>query len=162
MSSKQTTLALAAFLDSGVSIMLPEPDRDGQRALLEPFIEVCYEELGVAPRLLDRESMGEALGRLLPRRLKRRDPLAPHAVAVLEAYLEFLQGTSNVPFAFEMRLGLGDGEPRFLAAVESADTQRISSGPVDPFVHGADKTGRNDPCSCGSGKKFKKCHGRKA
>ena len=22
-----------------------------------------------------------------------------------------------------------------------------------------DKTGRNDPCPCGSGKKFKKCHG---
>src|SRR5258708_29125228 len=22
------------------------------------------------------------------------------------------------------------------------------------------KTGRNDPCPCGSGKKFKKCHGR--
>ena len=23
-----------------------------------------------------------------------------------------------------------------------------------------DKTGRNDPCPCGSGKKFKVCHGR--
>jgi uncharacterized protein YecA (UPF0149 family) len=22
-----------------------------------------------------------------------------------------------------------------------------------------DKVGRNDPCPCGSGKKFKKCHG---
>ena len=22
------------------------------------------------------------------------------------------------------------------------------------------KTGRNDPCPCGSGKKFKKCHGK--
>lgn len=26
-----------------------------------------------------------------------------------------------------------------------------------PFVHAAPKLGRNDPCSCGSGKKFKKC-----
>jgi uncharacterized protein len=24
------------------------------------------------------------------------------------------------------------------------------------------KTGRNDPCPCGSGRKFKKCHGREA
>ena len=24
------------------------------------------------------------------------------------------------------------------------------------------KTGRNDPCPCGSGKKFKQCHGRPA
>jgi hypothetical protein len=26
-------------------------------------------------------------------------------------------------------------------------------------VH-SDKVGRNDPCPCGSGKKYKKCHGR--
>ena len=25
--------------------------------------------------------------------------------------------------------------------------------------HPAEKVGRNDPCPCGSGKKFKKCHG---
>lgn len=26
-----------------------------------------------------------------------------------------------------------------------------------PFVRDAPKVGRNDPCPCGSGKKFKKC-----
>ncbi|MEK6538480.1 MAG: SEC-C metal-binding domain-containing protein [Nitrospirota bacterium] len=26
-------------------------------------------------------------------------------------------------------------------------------------AHKAEKVGRNDPCSCGSGKKYKKCHG---
>jgi len=31
-----------------------------------------------------------------------------------------------------------------------------------PVVRSAPKTGRNDPCSCGSGKKFKKCCGLKA
>ena len=30
-----------------------------------------------------------------------------------------------------------------------------------PVVTGQ-KTGRNDPCPCGSGKKYKKCHGAKA
>ena len=30
---------------------------------------------------------------------------------------------------------------------------------VQQVVRGADKVGRNDPCPCGSGKKFKKCHG---
>jgi preprotein translocase subunit SecA len=29
-----------------------------------------------------------------------------------------------------------------------------------PFVRGARKVGRNEPCPCGSGKKFKQCHGR--
>ena len=40
----------------------------------------------------------------------------------------------------------------------------ISSGvnrptPAQTFKRDVDKVGRNDPCPCGSGKKFKKCHG---
>ncbi|MEH6529597.1 MAG: preprotein translocase subunit SecA [Porticoccus sp.] len=36
-----------------------------------------------------------------------------------------------------------------------------SSQPVDqPFVRGGKKVGRNDPCPCGSEKKYKQCHGR--
>jgi preprotein translocase subunit SecA len=31
-----------------------------------------------------------------------------------------------------------------------------------PFVRAGEKVGRNDPCPCGSGKKFKHCHGRLA
>lgn len=38
---------------------------------------------------------------------------------------------------------------------ESLLTQSLSSG-TDSKYHGV---GRNDPCPCGSGKKFKKCHG---
>jgi preprotein translocase subunit SecA len=33
-----------------------------------------------------------------------------------------------------------------------------SSAPQQ-VVRGGDKVGRNDPCPCGSGKKYKKCHG---
>jgi preprotein translocase subunit SecA len=29
-----------------------------------------------------------------------------------------------------------------------------------PFVRAAEKVGRNDPCPCGSGRKYKHCHGR--
>jgi preprotein translocase subunit SecA len=29
-----------------------------------------------------------------------------------------------------------------------------------PFVRSGDKVGRNDPCPCGSGKKYKQCHGK--
>jgi uncharacterized protein YecA (UPF0149 family) len=43
---------------------------------------------------------------------------------------------------------------------------RLSHGtPADPSPRAetvrrdADKVGRNDPCPCGSGKKYKKCHG---
>ena len=35
---------------------------------------------------------------------------------------------------------------------------RQSAGPA-PVRHSEKKVGRNDPCPCGSGKKYKKCHG---
>jgi uncharacterized protein YecA (UPF0149 family) len=31
---------------------------------------------------------------------------------------------------------------------------------ADPVRRAADKVGRNDPCPCGSGRKYKKCHGQ--
>ena len=42
-----------------------------------------------------------------------------------------------------------------LGGGENADEQAHQ-----PFVRAADKVGRNDPCPCGSGKKYKQCHGK--
>jgi len=33
------------------------------------------------------------------------------------------------------------------------------AAPVQQVIRSQQKVGRNDPCPCGSGKKFKKCHG---
>ena len=40
--------------------------------------------------------------------------------------------------------------------------QEESATPATPFVRSDRKVGRNEPCPCGSGKKFKRCHGRLA
>lgn len=37
--------------------------------------------------------------------------------------------------------------------------QRSAPGAEQPFVREGRKVGRNEPCPCGSGKKFKQCHG---
>ena len=34
------------------------------------------------------------------------------------------------------------------------------TGPTGPIRNEGPKIGRNDPCPCGSGKKYKNCHGR--
>jgi preprotein translocase subunit SecA len=50
------------------------------------------------------------------------------------------------------------------AALEmSQQSQMANEGeaPVKPIVRNHPKVGRNDPCPCGSGKKYKKCCGRK-
>ena len=36
----------------------------------------------------------------------------------------------------------------------------VAAEPVQPFVREGRKIGRNEPCPCGSGKKYKQCHGR--
>jgi len=49
-----------------------------------------------------------------------------------------------------------DNEPRRREAAESVSAPREKTAPIrrDP------KIGRNDPCPCGSGKKYKQCHGK--
>jgi preprotein translocase subunit SecA len=37
-----------------------------------------------------------------------------------------------------------------------------NTGETQPFIRSTQKVGRNDPCPCGSGKKFKQCHGKLA
>jgi preprotein translocase subunit SecA len=44
-------------------------------------------------------------------------------------------------------------------ALASADASAEAQGAA-PFVREAAKIGRNDPCWCGSGKKYKQCHGK--
>ncbi len=46
------------------------------------------------------------------------------------------------------------------SAVTRADLRTNREEPVAVTATGRAKLGRNDPCWCGSGKKFKKCHGR--
>jgi preprotein translocase subunit SecA len=45
--------------------------------------------------------------------------------------------------------------PRPSGVVPVPGAAKTAAGPVT-----IDKIGRNDPCPCGSGKKYKKCHGK--
>jgi hypothetical protein len=76
--------------------------------------------------------------------------------------------TELVTFALDERLRLHGIAPVFEAEqanVEQAEAEHhhdhvASPGPEPPAADlFAQKTGRNDPCPCGSGKKYKKCHG---
>ncbi|MCQ2212486.1 MAG: preprotein translocase subunit SecA [Bacteroidaceae bacterium] len=49
-------------------------------------------------------------------------------------------------------------EPSEMARAGQQDTR--APQPVAPIVNNGPKIGRNDPCPCGSGKKYKACHGR--
>jgi hypothetical protein len=67
------------------------------------------------------------------------------------AFLEFLEA--------EGRLSGGRQLGAFAGALRGAYLEE-SSGKVKPIVRAGSKLGRNDPCPCGSGKKYKKCCAR--
>ena len=43
---------------------------------------------------------------------------------------------------------------------EEQELQVAEGGKAGPVVRGQPKVGRNDPCPCHSGKKYKQCHGK--
>jgi hypothetical protein len=63
--------------------------------------------------------------------------------------------TRLVMFAIDERLRLHGLAPVF-AAEEEPEEEKMPEAPPEP----PSKPGRNDPCPCGSGKKYKKCHGK--
>jgi SEC-C motif len=62
--------------------------------------------------------------------------------------------TELVQFGLDERLRLHGLTPVFSAASQSQEVEA-----PEPEAAAPTKIGRNDPCPCGSGKKYKKCHG---
>ena len=75
----------------------------------------------------------------------------PEEVAVAEAEAE-AQRPQNVSYEHAAAASPTASEP------PGAGTQDPAA--EDTFVRDQPKVGRNDPCWCGSGKKFKRCHGQ--
>jgi preprotein translocase subunit SecA len=71
---------------------------------------------------------------------------------------EDVQAVEEAPPVSNVRYQHADYEE----ALATADAEGAQQPAPLPFVRAGDKVGRNDPCPCGSGKKYKQCHGRLA
>ena len=69
----------------------------------------------------------------------------------MEDQARALAEAQSLQFEHESASALAENE----APASDADS-------VKPFVRDGQKVGRNDQCPCGSGKKFKQCHGKLA
>jgi uncharacterized protein YecA (UPF0149 family) len=63
-------------------------------------------------------------------------------------------GLSAAPAMRAVRESLGD-QP-----IAGASASSTAGGLRPGFTPSGERIGRNDPCYCGSGNKYKKCHGR--
>ena len=71
---------------------------------------------------------------------------------------EMKQAGAEMPRRYQYRESKASlpGEEAQRAAASAPQGERPKPMPV----HAQPKVGRNDPCPCGSGKKYKNCHGR--
>ncbi len=76
------------------------------------------------------------------------------------AAVRYSGGGQAQPSALEEMAAAGSGGAVEVAAQQAGGPSGNGGGEVDTVVKSdRDKIGRNDPCWCGSGKKYKKCHG---
>jgi preprotein translocase subunit SecA len=60
---------------------------------------------------------------------------------------------------FEVHMNPGTGENEVGGGLGLIDAGQRQALPLTSLPSGWERTGRNAPCPCGSGKKFKHCHG---
>lgn len=70
-----------------------------------------------------------------------------------------VQAESDVEAVEEQRRQADEGPKNFEHETPNESEQETAAG-AKPEVREGPKVGRNDPCPCGSGKKYKQCHGK--
>ena len=161
MPTREIKLESAAFLDSPQAQALTQVKREDLRTIVDRFLACSYDQIGKAPRFLDGDDVHAIVGHLLPAHFARKDPLAAHALEVLRAYFDFLEQHAVVTQIFEMRQALDHTAGEFEEVVRTGTVaHHAPHAKAKPFVHHVEKVGRNDPCPCGSGRKFKQCCAR--
>ncbi|HKI93646.1 MAG TPA: SEC-C metal-binding domain-containing protein, partial [Gaiellaceae bacterium] len=115
--------------------------------------EIMFTELGRAIR-------AEVVLHLFHAELAPQEEGAPPPELLPEA--QAAGGNGNLRYEHETTAGAGAiaaaGAGEALAA-GMREAAAASAGPQTVHASPHEKIGRNDPCWCGSGKKFKKCHG---
>ncbi|OHE86376.1 MAG: hypothetical protein A2579_00560 [Lysobacterales bacterium RIFOXYD1_FULL_69_11] len=81
------------------------------------------------------------------------------AAVALRDYLDARQRSPEQPTAEGGGSGVAAPRPAPAAARPTSTAVRMDQKPTAPSPRATPKVGRNDPCPCGSGKKFKQCHG---
>jgi len=65
----------------------------------------------------------------------------------------------QAPETLQQRRARRSSAMNFTGPNQGASAAGEEAGKTKPMVRDQPKTGRNEPCPCGSGKKYKKCHG---
>ena len=91
----------------------------------------------------------------------QRDPLVTYRTEgsrMLQALLDRIQH-DMVHSIYQVSLGPASGNGRASSRPKSSPMAAVIARRQEAVAVGGGKVGRNEPCPCGSGKKYKRCHG---
>ena len=101
------------------------------------------------------------------RAIGQKDPLIEYQFESYNLFQEMMERVKDsfATQAFKVRIMSNDSEMRkqremTMEKKEFSLAQSQTSNRGQTQVNKFPKVGRNDPCPCGSGKKYKYCHGR--
>jgi preprotein translocase subunit SecA len=121
--------------------------------------------------LLNIDHLKEGIGL---RGYGQRDPLIEYKKESFELFQEMMERIQDrvVKILWKMEIGVSESDEAEVQRVQRAlppqppkQQLTFSGAPKEaaaPVKRAQAKVGRNDPCPCGSGKKYKKCHGTAA
>lgn len=166
-----TTEQLAEVTDQQVKDMLNERAMKIYEAREKMFTPEIMREVErvVLLRVVDTkwmqhiDDMEELKRGMYLRSYAQKDPVVEYRIEgfdMFDAMIESIR-EDTVRLMFTIQLRTNEEPKREQVAKPAAESGSDGSIPNQPAKREPGKVGRNDPCPCGSGKKYKQCCGRK-
>jgi preprotein translocase subunit SecA len=149
--------------DERETVWGPERMRVHERMILLQVVDAQWKD-----HLLAMDHLKEGIGL---RGYGQRDPLVEYKRESYDMFEELMDRIEDESLRYLFLLRTPEEEEQMIREYqrrkrrEQAEMQMVGAGMMEKpqqVIRRAEKVGRNDPCPCGSGKKYKKCHGAPA
>ena len=146
-----TGMALQAYADKESEFPDPESMREAERVVLLKTIDRKWMD-----HIDDMDQLRQGIGL---QAYAQRDPLNEYKMAGYDMFNEMMASIREDTVKMMFRVKVEKPEEREQVA-KVTGTNKDDSGVKAPVRRNAPKIQPNDPCPCGSGKKYKQCCGR--
>ena len=146
-----TEMALQAYADKESEFPDPESMREAERVVLLKTIDRKWMD-----HIDDMDQLRQGIGL---QAYEQRDPLNEYKMAGYDMFNEMMASIREDTVKMMFRVKVEKPEEREQVA-KVTGTNKDDSGVKAPVRRNAPKIQPNDPCPCGSGKKYKQCCGR--
>lgn len=146
-----TEMALQAYSDKESEFPDPESMREAERVVLLKTIDRKWMD-----HIDDMDQLRQGIGL---QAYAQRDPLNEYKMAGYDMFNEMMASIREDTVKMMFRVKVEKPEEREQVA-KVTGTNKDDSGVKAPVRRNAPKIQPNDPCPCGSGKKYKQCCGR--